>query len=360
MKIYNTCKAAFLAVAIHDCCSAEKNYVEVNSINGWNYDSIVATNSYGAAGTALSNYADVISSAGTKILLSADSPLFVTEDGLLFFLDNDKIVIDPENLVKGIGVDVYAVLPGKYFIDFTALNTNEAVIAKITKEKVFPRAAFQPNVNLTNRSLSFALESNDANIDKFIVSVDNPTNRVKKLALGNIKLIEKAVTETNSVTIIEGIPGVLQGNVSGKTFSWYHNGELLNWQTNNFLKINSPLEADGGQYVLRSGPSSVTFNVNFQRNIRIFVNEQEIQGDVAEIPQQSISSNVKLVPFINGLPIRYTLDGTEPTEQSELYTVPFNLSVTTKMSESSRWYLRAKIIIPETDSTSIKRSERAE
>lgn len=360
MKIPKLYRAALLAVCINHCCSAEKNYVEVSSINGWNYDSIATTNSFGAAGSSLSNLLEITSSIGSNIFISADNPLFITEDGLLFFLDNEKIVIDPENLIKGIGVDVYAVLPGKYFIDFTALNTNETVIAKITKEKIFPRAAFQPNVNITNRSLSFALESNNSDIDKFIVSVDNPTNRVKKLALGNIKLIEKAINETNSVTIIEGIPGVLQGNVSGKTFSWYHNGELLNWQTNNFLKINSPLEADGGQYVLRSGPSSVTFNVNFQRNIRIFVNEQEIQGDVAEIPQQSISSNVKLVPFINGLPIRYTLDGTEPTEQSELYTVPFNLSVTTKMSESSRWYLRAKIIIPETDSTSIKRSERAE
>lgn len=360
MNIQKLYRAALLAVCINHCCSAEKNYVEVSSVNNWNYDSEATTNSFGIAGTSLSNFVDITSSTGSKILLSADNPLFVTEDGLLFLLDNSKIVIDPENLVKGIGVDVYAVLPGRYFIDFTALNTNEAVIAKITKEKIFPRAAFQPNVNITNKSLSFALESNDSDIDKFIISVDNPTNKVKKLALGSVKLIEKAVTETNFVTITEGLPSVLQGNISGKTFSWYHNGQLLNWQTNNFIKIDHPLEANGGEYVLRSGASSVTFNVNFQRNIRIFVNDKEIEGDVAEIPQLAIYSNIKLVPFINGLPIRYTLDGTEPTEQSELYTGPFNLSTISKTSQDSRWYLRAKIIIPETDSTSIKRSSGAE
>jgi len=356
MKLSKLYRLAIALCCASNCYPSDRNYVEVSNINKWNYDSEITTNAFGIAGTSLPNFVDITTSADTKILLSADGPLFITQDGLLFLLDNDKIVIDPENLVKGIGVDVYTVLPGRYYFDFTALNTNDNVIAKITKEKTFPRAAFQSNVDITNRSLSFALESQTSNIDKFIVSVDNPTNKVKKIALGSVRLIEKAVTLTNNVTIVEGIPNVLRGEIAGKTFTWYHNGDHLHWETNNFINIPYPLEASGGVYVLRSGNSSITFNVLFQRNITVYINNEEVEGNVIEIPLSSTGSNIKLAPFVNGLPIRYTLDGSEPTERSELYTNPFTLAPNNKALDKNNWYLRAKIIIPETDSTHIKRS----
>ena len=63
-------------------------------------------------------------------------------------------------------------------------------------------------------------------------------------------------------------------------------------------------------------------------------------------------SKVVLIPFVEGLPIRYTLDGSEPTDKSALYTGPFSLN------KSS--YIRAKIEIPETDSVKVRLSSKTE
>jgi hypothetical protein len=88
--------------------------------------------------------------------------------------------------------------------------------------------------------------------------------------------------------------------------------------------------------------------LKFKRTIKLLVNGQEIESfyNSDGLVEISESSQVTLVPFIDGLPIRYTLDGSEPNERSKLYVAPLVIQKTT--------YLRAKIEIPETDSTRIK------
>lgn len=347
MNLSKLYKAALLAVAVHNCYSAERNYVEINSFNNWNYDSEVDTNTFGSVGTQLPNYFDAYTKDGSKVIFSAAGPMFRTEDGFLYLLDNEKIIIDPENLVKGIGVDVYTQLPGKYYFDFTALNTNDNVIANVEKTKTFVRAAFQPGTGFTNRVLTFGIESFNVDIDKFIISVENLTNKVKKFSIDNIRMIEKISSSTNNITIIEGLPYALTSNMSGRFFNWYKDGEFLLSGTNNFLKMDFAVEGDEGTYTVQSGGSSMTFNVSFKRTIKVFINDFEVNNyyDEKGRIQISQSSKIKLVPFIEGLPIRYTIDGSEPTEKSPFYTGPFVLDKTT--------YVRAKIDFPETDATRI-------
>ena len=175
-----------------------------------------------------------------------------------------------------------------------------------------------------------------------------PKEKTKKLSLNSTKPVQKIFATTNEVTIIEGLPFVLQSNLSGTNFIWQKDGHILKSETNNFLTIDYSLEGDAGQYTLKTGKEIVIFNVSFKRTIKIFINDQEIENfnnsnGHAEITDGSI---IRLVPFIEGLPIRYTLDGSEPTGRSALYTGPITIHKKT--------YLRAKIEIPETDSTRVK------
>lgn len=167
-------------------------------------------------------------------------------------------------------------------------------------------------------------------------------------SLNSQKPNQKIIATTNNVTIIEGLSHILQSNIFGKNFSWRKDNHLLTSETNNFLKIDFALEGDAGQYTLQSEDKVVVFNVVFKRSIKIFINNQEIENffDLNGQPEIIEGSTVVLVPFIEGLPIRYTLDGSEPTGRSTLYTQPITIN--------KKSYLRAKIEIPETDSTRIK------
>lgn len=343
-KIY---QAVILSVCIQYCNAAEKNYVEITNPDRWNYDSELDLNSIGDVGYSIPNYVNGVTSTGMNVILITDETMFKTDDGYIYLLDNDKVTIDPEKVVKGVGVKVFPILTGRYLFQLKAYDTNGESIGAITKDQSFTK-------EVTNKNIFLGLESTSVNIDKVTVDLSNTKNQTKRFSLASVNFIENVISKTNNITVIEGIPAVLTSDINGRYFQWFKNGELLQWETNNFLKIDHPLEADGGDYVLNSGSSSVTFNISFQRNIKILVNEKEIEGDVAEIPELSIASNIKLIPFINGLPIRYTLDGSEPTEQSPLYTGPFNISSSGKTLGAKKQYLRAKIIIPETDSTTIK------
>ena len=137
-----------------------------------------------------------------------------------------------------------------------------------------------------------------------------PKEKTKKLSLNSTKPVQKIFATTNEVTIIEGLPFVLQSNLSGTNFIWQKDGNILKSETNNFLTIDYSLEGDAGQYTLKTGKEIVIFNVSFKRTIKIFINDQEIENfnnsnGHAETTDGSI---IRLVPFIEGLPIRYTLD----------------------------------------------------
>jgi hypothetical protein len=170
----------------------------------------------------------------------------------------------------------------------------------------------------------------------------------KKLSLNSPKPNPKFISTTNEITIIEGLPFVLKTDLFGKTFSWQKDGYLLKSETNNFFVMDFAVEGDAGQYTLHSENKVVVFNVSFKRTIKILINDQEIENfnDSNGRVEALENSIITLIPFVEGLPIRYTLDGSEPTGKSALYTGPITIR--------KKIYLRAKIEIPETDSTRIK------
>lgn len=155
-------------------------------------------------------------------------------------------------------------------------------------------------------------------------------------------------TQTNNLTVIEGFPVFLQSNLSGKQFVWHKDSYPLKSVTNNFLYLDGAVEADEGQYTIQSENSIVIFNVAFRRSIDILINNTELNNNLDSNGKVEVqaASQITLIPCIDTLPIRYTLDGSEPTERSKLYTTPFTINKSV--------YLRAKICIPETDSTRIR------
>lgn len=101
------------------------------------------------------------------------------------------------------------------------------------------------------------------------------------------------------------------------------------WATNRTFNIDWAQEGDAGTYVVRMGNYMRIWRYTFTRSVTV---------------TQS-GSKVTLTPFSAGLPIFYTLDGSEPTIRSSRYTNAFTItnSVT----------IRASIIILEGDSVRI-------
>ena len=151
------------------------------------------------------------------------------------------------------------------------------------------------------------------------------------------------ILKMNHTSIVEGIPAIIDSKLEGNSFQWFKDGQLLDWETNSFIKINFPLNGDEGNYFVRTKNKGINFKASFEKNIRVFVNDHELENDRVEIVGPFV---LKLVPFISGLPIRYSLDGSEPNESSLLYEGPIQINDTIR--------LRAKIEIPETDSPYIQ------
>lgn len=151
------------------------------------------------------------------------------------------------------------------------------------------------------------------------------------------------ILKLNYVTITEGIPAVIDSGIEDSSYQWFKDGELLSWETNKSIKISFPLNGDEGNYFVRTTHKGINFKTSFNRNIKIFINGYEIKEDRLQIDPPYV---LKLIPFIEGLPIRYTLDGSEPKATSDLYVS--ELEITNSI------VLRAKIEIPETDSVNIK------
>ena len=155
------------------------------------------------------------------------------------------------------------------------------------------------------------------------------------------------ITKTNfkrsKILLIEGVPAIISSSLTEGSCIWYKNGQKLDWETNNFIRIDYPLNGDAGEYTVKSVRNTSIINASFKNSVSIFLNDQETDHDRLEVESFSI---VKLTPFIDGLPVHYTLDGSEPNEKSEFYTSPIQIT--------NSVIIRAKIIIPETESTSIK------
>jgi len=151
-----------------------------------------------------------------------------------------------------------------------------------------------------------------------------------------------ASAQTIGITLTEGVPASMRALYASTYFQWYKNDKPLVGATNDTFSLIHPLEGDAGGYMVRSGNKMTRYQASFQRQIRVVINSQIVLGDRTNITK---SSKVELIPCYSGAPIRYTLDGTEPTSQSQLYTGPFIIT--------NGLTLRTAIILPEPDSTII-------
>ena len=144
---------------------------------------------------------------------------------------------------------------------------------------------------------------------------------------------------------LENLPLRLEAPHTASDYQWYLGGRTIPGATNRVLEIPSAQEADAGTYKVESTSGhSALFKVRWQRVVRIFVNNTESRGDTVDIRGPS---QIRLVCTLGNLPVRYTLDGTEPTDTSQLYKAA--ILVTNSCT------LRAAVVIPEGDSVKLRR-----
>ncbi len=144
--------------------------------------------------------------------------------------------------------------------------------------------------------------------------------------------------------LIENVPMLLDAGFQSPSYRWTLNKITLPGATNRVLVLESPQEADAGIYAVIGDDDVRQYTLKFRRAVRVLVNGADVLGDRVRIAGPA---TVTLLPYLSGLPVRYTLDGSEPTAVSVLYRRP--ISVTNSV------VLRAAIIIPEGDSIRITR-----
>ena len=144
--------------------------------------------------------------------------------------------------------------------------------------------------------------------------------------------------------LIENIPMVLDAGFNSSSYRWTLNKVTLPGATNRVLVLESPQEGDAGVYTAIGDDDVRQYKLTFRRNVRVLVNGRDVVGDRVRITGPA---TVALVPFLSGLPVRFTLDGSEPTAVSILYRRP--ISITNSV------VIRVAIIIPEGDSVRITR-----
>lgn len=145
-----------------------------------------------------------------------------------------------------------------------------------------------------------------------------------------------------SEMLIENVPMVLDAGFQSSSYRWTLNKVTLPEATNRVLVLESPQEGDAGIYAVFGDDDVVQYRLAFRRAVRVLVNGADVQGDRVRIGGPA---TVTLLPYLSSLPVRYTLDGSEPTAVSNLYRKPFPVT--------NSVVLRAAIIIPEGDSVRI-------
>jgi len=144
---------------------------------------------------------------------------------------------------------------------------------------------------------------------------------------------------------LENLPLRLEAPHTAEDYQWSLGGRAIPGATNRVLEIPSAQEADAGTYRVESTSGhSALYKVRWQRVIRIFVNNTEVRGDSVDIRGPS---QIRLVCSLGNLPVRYTLDGKEPTALSSLYK--------TRVLVTNACVLRAAVVIPEGDSVKLRR-----
>lgn len=150
---------------------------------------------------------------------------------------------------------------------------------------------------------------------------------------------------TFSQVAIENLQLRLEAPFSASSYQWELRGQPIPGATNKVYLIDQAQEADAGGYRVEGDGKAALYKVTFQRAVRIFINNVEVKGDRVEIRGPS---QIRLVSSFGVVPIRFTLDGSEPTSTSYLYKTPIMVT--------NGCILRTAIIIPEGDSVKINRS----
>lgn len=148
-----------------------------------------------------------------------------------------------------------------------------------------------------------------------------------RLFIALIPLIALAQAPTG--TLVENLPFTFDATRQWPTYQWSKDGRVMPWATNRTFTIDWAQEGDAGTYVVRMGNYIRSWTYTFTRAVTV----------------TKTGSTVTLTPFAAGLPIFYTLDGTEPTVRSRRYTNAFTITNSNT--------IRASIIIPEGDSVKI-------
>jgi hypothetical protein len=148
-----------------------------------------------------------------------------------------------------------------------------------------------------------------------------------------------------SQVAVENLPLRLEAPFSASSYKWELKGQVLPGATNKVLIVEQPQEADAGGYRVEGNGKAAIFKVQWVRAVRVFINNAEVRGDRVDIRGPS---QIRLVSSVGPLPIRFTLDGSEPTSTSYLYKTPIMVT--------NGCVLRTSIIIPEGDSIKINRS----
>jgi hypothetical protein len=142
---------------------------------------------------------------------------------------------------------------------------------------------------------------------------------------------------------LENLPLRLEAPHTGSDYQWSLGGRAIPGATNRILEIPSAQEADAGTYKVEStSGNSALFKVRFQRNIRVSINGRDVIGDRISV---RLPATLRLSSPLGAVPIRYTLDGSEPLATSTLYEKPVLLT--------NHCVIRAAIVIPEGDSVRI-------
>lgn len=149
---------------------------------------------------------------------------------------------------------------------------------------------------------------------------------------------------TFSQVAIENLQLRLEAPFEASFYQWMLRGQPIPGATNKVYLIEQAQESDAGGYRVEGDGKAALYKVTFQRAVRIFVNNTEVRGTV----DIRGPSQIRLLSPFGVVPIRFTLDGSEPTSTSSLYKTPIMVT--------NGCVLRTAIIIPEGDSVKINRS----
>lgn len=143
---------------------------------------------------------------------------------------------------------------------------------------------------------------------------------------------------------IENLQLRLEAPFEASSYQWDLRGRPIPGATNKVYLIDQAQEGDAGGYRVEGDGMAALYKVTFQRAVRIFINNAEVRGDSVKITGPS---QIRLLSSFGAVPIRFTLDGSEPTATSSLYKTPIVVT--------NGCVLRTAIIIPEGDSVKIIR-----